>query len=66
MNKPAINPFQINIPQENRGEENPPPKKKFDFKKYQKNTIQSLNEIEYFLNNIRNISKFVRLYKILK
>ncbi len=47
----------------NRGENNPPPKKNFDFKLYKKNTIKSLNEIEYFLNNFQ---KFVKCFKFSK
>lgn len=66
MNNRLINSLQPNFPQENRGEKNPPPKKKFDFKSYKKNTIKSLNEIEYFLNNFQNIAKYIKLYKILK
>ncbi len=51
--------------QNNRGE-NKPPKKSFDFKLYKKNTIQSLNEIEHFLNNLKNVSKVIKIKKILK
>ena len=36
-----------------------PPKKKFDFKVYKKNTINSLN-------NFKKFSRYVRLYKIFK
>ena len=43
-----------------------PPKKKFDFKVYKKNTINSLNEVECFLNNFKKFSRYVRLYKIFK
>lgn len=66
MNNPVINSSKLKISQENRGEKTPPHKKKFDFKLCTKNTIQSLNEIEYFLNNIQNISKYIKLYKLLK
>ena len=41
-------------------------KKKFIFKLYKNNTIKSLNEVEYFLNNFNNFIKYVKLYKILK
>ena len=41
-------------------------KKKFNFKLYKNNTIKSLNEVEYFLNNFNNFIKYVKLYKILK
>lgn len=43
-----------------------PPKKKFDFKVYKKNTINSLNEVECFLSNFKKFSRYVRLYKIFK
>lgn len=51
--------------QNNRGEKKSP-KKSFDFKLYKKNTIQSLNEIEHFLNNLKNVSKVIKIKKILK
>ena len=41
-------------------------KKSFNFKLYKNNTINSLNEVEYFLNNFNNFIKYVKLYKILK
>ena len=48
---------------ENRGEKkNPPPKKK----KPNFNTVKSLNDVEYFLNNFGNFVKYVKLYKLLK
>ncbi len=40
--------------------------KKNSFRKKKENTIRSLNEVEYFLNNWRRISKGIKLYKILK
>lgn len=40
--------------------------KKFDIKKIKKNTCQSLNEVEYFLNNIHKFVNCIKLYKILK
>lgn len=49
-----------------RGDPKPPSKNKFDFKKYKDNTMKSLNETEYFLNHIRDISKYIRIYKIFK
>ena len=49
-----------------KGGKKSPPKNKFDFKVYKKNTINSLNEVEYFLNNFKKFSRYVRLYKILK
>jgi len=42
------------------------PKKNFNFELYKNNTINSLNEVEYFLNNFNNFIKYVKLYKILK
>ena len=41
-------------------------KKKFDFKAKKDNTVNSLKEIEYFLNNINIFLKYFKLYKILK
>ncbi len=49
----------------NRGQKNSS-KKTFNFKSCKKNTINSLNEIEYFLNNLKNISKIIKIKKILK
>lgn len=65
---------RANIPDENenRGGSNPPPhskkdkKKKQDFKTLKNNTIKSLNEVEYFLNNFERFVKSVKLYKLLK
>ena len=31
-----------------------------------RNTINSLKEVEYFLNNSRQIIQYIKLYKILK
>ncbi len=66
MNKPILNSLTSRVSQNNRGDKPSPPHKKFDFKCCKQNTIKSLNEIEYFLNNFHNITKFIRLYKILK
>lgn len=52
--------------QENRGDKKSPQKKSFDFKKYKKNTIKSLNDVEYFLNNFKKFRHFIRITKILK
>ena len=41
-------------------------KKKTDFKKIKKNTLKSLNEVEYFLRNFKKFSDYIKLYKILK
>ena len=53
---------------EKRGEKkiSPPKKEKLSFKKCKKNTLNSLNEVEHFLRNIKDISKYIKLYKILK
>lgn len=44
----------------------PPKKKKLNFKTCKNNTINSLNEVECFLRNIKHFSKYIKLYKILK
>ena len=51
--------------QENRGEKKSPPpkKKKLNFKICKKNTINSLNEVEHFLNDFQNFWDYIRLYK---
>ena len=41
-------------------------KKKFDFNKKKENTIKSINEVESFLRNFKNMSKYLKLYKIIK
>lgn len=35
-------------------------------KEIKKNTIQSLNDVECFLNDFHNIWKYIKLYKILR
>ncbi len=40
--------------------------KKMDFKTLKKNTISSLNDVENFLNNFNKLSRYLKLYKILK
>ena len=52
--------------EKNRGEKNSPQKKKTDFKTYKKNTVKSLNEIEYFLNNFKKFTRYVKIYKLFK
>lgn len=52
--------------QNNRGEEKSSPKKNFDFNLYKKNTINSLNDVEHFLNNFNHYSKYFKLYKFMK
>ena len=41
-------------------------KKKLNFKTCKKNTIKSLNEVETFLRNFGQFTKYIKLYKILK
>ena len=41
-------------------------KKKFDFKTKKDNTIRSLKEVEYLLNNFNKFSNCFKLHKILK
>lgn len=41
-------------------------KKKLDFKTMKNNTISSLNEVEYFLNNFSKISRYMKLFKFFK
>ena len=41
-------------------------KNKFDFNKKKENTIKSISEVELFLRNFKNISKYIKLYKIIK
>lgn len=41
-------------------------KKKRNFKELKGNTIKSLNEVEYFLTNIKHFSKHIKVYKMLK
>ena len=50
---------------ENRDSNCPPPKK-FNFKCCKDNTLKSLHEVEYFLNNFNRFIKYIKLYKILK
>ncbi len=41
----------------------PPKKKKLNFKTCKKNTINSLNEVERFLNDFQGFWDYVKLYK---
>lgn len=43
-----------------------PPKKKFDFKSFKKDTCNSLNDVECFLNNYCHTWKYIKLIKLLK
>lgn len=38
----------------------------FSIKKIKTNTINSLNEVENFLNNFQKFKHYIKLYKILK
>ena len=59
-----MNHYYLN--ENNRGEKNPPHKKSFNFNLYKKNTINSLNDVEHFLNNFNHYFKYFKLYKIMK
>ena len=50
----------------NNNKENKPKKKKFDFKAKRENTLNSLNEVEYFLHDYKQFSKYLKLYKWFK
>ena len=49
-----------------RGEEKSSPKKKFDFNLYKNNTMNSIHDVEKFLNNFHDYFKYFKLYKIIK
>lgn len=44
----------------------PPPRKKIKFKDMKKNTINSLNEVEYFLTNFNRLCDTITIFKILR
>ena len=48
----------------NRGEKNSPTKKRFNI--YKDNTINSIYDVEHFLNNFQHYFKYFKLYKIFK
>ena len=50
----------------NKKDKKPKKPKKLKFKDYKKNTIKSLNEVEFFLNNLDKAFKCVHLFKILR
>ena len=50
----------------NRGAKKSPQKNKFNFKTCKNNTIKSLNEVEYFLNNFKKFARYVKIYKLFK
>ena len=41
-------------------------KPKINFKKTKENTIKSLNEVEFFLNNFKRFKRYLHLYKFFK
>lgn len=41
-------------------------KSKFNFKEKKNNTINSLNEVEAFLNDFKHFKRYVHLYKFFK
>lgn len=41
-------------------------KKKFNFAEKKENTVNSLFEVEHFLNNLKHTLKCINLYKFLK
>lgn len=45
---------------------NKKPKKKINFKEKKNNTINSLNEVEGFLNDFKHFKRYVHLYKFFK
>ena len=51
---------------ENRGDNRVLHRKHFNFSNCTKNTIKSLNEVEYFLNNLKNFKRYIHLYKFLR
>ncbi len=49
-----------------RGDAKPPQKKFFNLKTCKKNTFKSLNDVNYFLNNIKKINYYFKIYKLFK
>ncbi len=58
--------MENNFLNNNRGEKFSPQKKSFNFKLYKKNTINSLNDVEYFLNNFNTYFKYYKFLKFFK
>ncbi len=50
----------------NRGEEKSAKKKSLHFDLYKKNTLNSIHDVECFLNNFHHYIKYLKLYKIMK
>ena len=61
MNRLFLNEPDFN---DNRGDKKSPPKKNFNV--YKKNALNSLNDVERFLNNFQHYFKYFKLYKIMK
>ena len=40
--------------------------KKMDFNKIKKNTFNSLNEVEFFLQDFKRFSNYIKLYKMFR
>ena len=58
--------YYLNNLQKNREDKKSPQKKSIDFKKYKKNTINSLNDVEYFLNNYKKLKRAMKFYRLFK
>ena len=41
-------------------------KKKINIKELKNNTLNSLNEVENFLNDFHRLKKYIKLYRIIK
>ena len=52
--------------QNKRGDKKASPKKNFNFKTCKKNTIKSLNDVEYFLTNFKQFARYIKIYKLFK
>ena len=63
MNNCCNNNLHKNTP---RGRYSNNHKRKMNFYTFKKNTITSLNQVEYFLNNYKQMIKYIKLYKLLK
>ena len=61
MNRIFLNPNEL----ENRNCDKKN-NKKFNFNLCKKNTINSLNDVDYFLNNFNYFFRCLKLYKIIK
>lgn len=60
------NLYRANYNYEQKRGDKSPHKNKAGFKNFKDNTMHSLNEVGYFLNNLSYILKYVKLYNILK